>query len=81
LNSGSGGRYNSNSPDLNKKVAIFQAETLVYVRIIDVDDNQPVFESLSYDIGVNADTPVLAKVAKITAADADVGRNQEIYYR
>lgn len=73
----SSGNINSGT----KKTPLLQAETLVYIRIIDVDDNQPVFESLSYDIGVNADTPVLAKVAKITAADADVGRNQEIYYR
>jgi len=40
-----------------------------------------VFESPTYDIGVNEDAPVLSKVAKINAADADVGKNSEIYYR
>ncbi|XP_035710399.1 fat-like cadherin-related tumor suppressor homolog isoform X3 [Folsomia candida] len=66
--------------DKNGGIILTSAETTVFVRVIDVDDNQPVFESQTYDIGVNEDAPILSKVAKISAADADIGRNSEIYY-
>ena len=45
------------------------------------DDNVPFLEKASYDVSVIEDIPILAKITKIVAVDADVGRNQEIYYR
>lgn len=53
----------------------------MYLTVIFFSFSQPVFESQTYDIGVNEDAPILSKVAKISAADADIGRNSEIYYR
>ncbi|CAG7823399.1 unnamed protein product [Allacma fusca] len=61
-------------------VAILEATAIVYIRIIDLDDNNPIHEYSDYDIVVNEDATILSRVTKITAADADIGRNQEIYY-
>jgi len=60
---------------------ISETHTILFIMVEDIEDNTPVFESSAYDVRVNEDAPVLSKVTKITASDADSGRNQEIYYR
>ncbi|KAI1888894.1 hypothetical protein AGOR_G00173460 [Albula goreensis] len=55
--------------------------TSVTVTLTDVNDNPPRFSRKSYQYTVPESQPVASVVAKIKAADADVGSNAEMDYR
>ncbi|XP_041100351.1 cadherin-7-like [Polyodon spathula] len=55
--------------------------TSVTVTLTDVNDNPPRFTRKSYQYNVPESLPVVSVVAKIKAADADVGPNAEMDYR
>ncbi|MGH0168401.1 UNVERIFIED_CONTAM: hypothetical protein FKN15_054902 [Acipenser sinensis] len=55
--------------------------TSVTVTLTDVNDNPPRFARKSYQYNVPESLPVVSVVAKIKAADADVGPNAEMEYR
>ncbi|XP_058876335.1 cadherin-7-like [Acipenser ruthenus] len=55
--------------------------TSVTVTLTDVNDNPPRFARKSYQYNVPESLPVVSVVAKLKAADADVGPNAEMEYR
>ncbi|KAJ8418744.1 hypothetical protein AAFF_G00002430 [Aldrovandia affinis] len=55
--------------------------TSVTVTLTDVNDNPPRFSRKSYQYTVPESQPVASVVARIKAADADVGSNAEMDYR
>ncbi|XP_066580072.1 cadherin-7a [Amia ocellicauda] len=55
--------------------------TSVTVTLTDVNDNPPRFSRKSYQYNVPESLPAASVVAKIKAADADVGPNAEMEYR
>ncbi|XP_051785278.1 LOW QUALITY PROTEIN: cadherin-7-like [Erpetoichthys calabaricus] len=55
--------------------------TSVTVTLSDVNDNPPRFPRKSYQYNIPESLPAVSVVAKIKAADADVGPNAEMEYR
>ncbi|KAH9487879.1 long-chain fatty acid transporter fat1 [Bulinus truncatus] len=56
------------------------AETTVDIRVEDVNDNAPVFGSLSYTHTVSESTNIGTRVLTVNATDADSGANAVIYF-
>ncbi|KAL1114861.1 hypothetical protein AAG570_007685 [Ranatra chinensis] len=63
-----------------KKSPLAEAETTVVVRIIDTNDLNPLFYPTEFEEVVPEDTPLHRSVLAVSADDADLGRNGEIYY-
>ncbi|XP_060132979.1 cadherin EGF LAG seven-pass G-type receptor 2 isoform X2 [Zootoca vivipara] len=53
----------------------------VYITVLDVNDNPPVFEQDEFDIFVEENSPIGLVVARITASDPDEGTNAQIMYQ
>ncbi|XP_014253016.1 cadherin-87A [Cimex lectularius] len=60
---------------------VFNDTTSVDITVLDVNNNNPVFEQAEYNINVLEDTPIGSSVAKVVAHDADTGINAEVLYR
>lgn len=56
------------------------ADTELAVTVTDVNDLSPLFYPTEYDVTVPEDAAPHASVARLTAEDADLGLNGEIYY-
>uniref|UniRef100_A0AAY4DS48 Cadherin-23 n=1 Tax=Denticeps clupeoides TaxID=299321 RepID=A0AAY4DS48_9TELE len=56
------------------------AELPVYLRIIDINDNNPIFKQPSYQKSVLEDTPLGTIIVSVTATDADSGLFSVIEY-
>ncbi|XP_029464800.1 cadherin-23 isoform X2 [Rhinatrema bivittatum] len=56
------------------------AEVPVYLQIVDINDNNPIFTQASYQRPVFEDLPLGTIILKITATDADSGRFALIQY-
>ncbi|KFQ25395.1 Cadherin-23, partial [Merops nubicus] len=56
------------------------AEIPVYLQIVDVNDNNPVFSQPSYQKAVFEDVPLGTVILRVTATDADSGRFALIQY-
>jgi len=56
------------------------ARAEVVVNVVDVNDLSPLFDVLEYHVTVPENTSLHHSVAKVTASDADVGVNGEVYY-
>lgn len=50
------------------------------IRIVDENDNAPVFTKTSYNITVQEDAGVGTSIAQITATDRDIGQNSNLLY-
>ncbi|XP_064610099.1 protocadherin Fat 1-like isoform X2 [Liolophura sinensis] len=57
-----------------------EAVTEVKIWVEDANDLSPLFEPREYDVVVNENAALHSSVAQVTASDADVGVNGEIYY-
>ncbi|XP_049865459.1 fat-like cadherin-related tumor suppressor homolog [Pectinophora gossypiella] len=57
-----------------------EADTVVLVTVTDVNDLSPLFYPTEYEVTVPEDVTVHSSVARVTAEDADLGINGEIYY-
>ncbi|XP_077465395.1 protocadherin Fat 2 [Stigmatopora argus] len=57
-----------------------RAKTKVFVQILDTNDLKPLFEPSSYNVDIREDAPLQFSLARVTAADADMGSNAEFYY-
>lgn len=57
-----------------------EADTALAVSVADENDLSPLFYPTEYEALVPEDTPLHASIARVTAEDADVGINGEIYY-
>ncbi|XP_057205137.1 protocadherin alpha-C2-like isoform X3 [Triplophysa rosa] len=52
----------------------------INVRVLDTNDNVPVFDSSVYKVKLKENSPVGALVIKLNATDRDEGSNGEVYY-
>lgn len=72
------------TPEINLTIrandGIRYGTTKVTVKIIDINNNAPVFEKPSYAATINEDTPLLTSVLRVRATDKDLGTNGGIYY-
>lgn len=64
----------------DKRKYVLEADTLVDVTVLDTNDLNPLFYPTEYEALVPEDTPLHQSILKVTAEDADLGRNGEIYY-
>ncbi|XP_041662171.1 protocadherin-8 isoform X2 [Cheilinus undulatus] len=53
---------------------------LVYIKVLDFNDNSPTFEHSSFKVELNEDSPVGHRVLKVHAFDPDAGENGEVIY-
>ncbi|KAM4033934.1 cadherin-23 isoform 2-T3 [Anomaloglossus baeobatrachus] len=53
----------------------FSATTVVEIRVLDINDNDPVLLNLPLNITISENTVVSTPITKILASDADTGRN------
>ncbi|OQR69060.1 cadherin-related tumor suppressor-like, partial [Tropilaelaps mercedesae] len=56
------------------------ATATVYINVVDVNDNAPVFDPLSYAAELAEDAPLGSQVVKVHATDLDAGLNGDITY-
>uniref|UniRef100_A0A4W5PG36 FAT atypical cadherin 1 n=1 Tax=Hucho hucho TaxID=62062 RepID=A0A4W5PG36_9TELE len=57
-----------------------QASTRVVINVIDVNNNAPVFQQLSYKGNVNENVPVGTSILTVSASDMDEGENGYVTY-
>lgn len=57
-----------------------EADTTVVVEVTDENDLSPLFYPTQYEALVAEDTPLHSSIARVSAEDADLGINGEIYY-
>ncbi|XP_045763036.1 fat-like cadherin-related tumor suppressor homolog isoform X2 [Maniola jurtina] len=57
-----------------------EADTVVAVQVTDENDLSPLFYPTEYEAVVREDAPLHSSVARVSADDADLGVNGEIYY-
>lgn len=62
------------------KLVVLDAETTVIVTVLDTNDLNPLFYPTEYKETVTEDTPLHRSILRVSAEDADLGRNGEIYY-
>ncbi|XP_068114331.1 cadherin-23 isoform X3 [Hyperolius riggenbachi] len=53
----------------------FSSTVVVEVRVLDINDNDPVLLNLPLNITISENTPVSTPITRILASDADAGRN------
>ncbi|XP_040418742.1 cadherin-23 isoform X6 [Cygnus olor] len=53
----------------------------VYVTVLDVNDNRPIFLQSSFEASVPEDTPAASSIVQVKATDADEGVNGRVWYR
>lgn len=73
-----------NAPEITLTVRAFDGKrfgtTKVTINVLDVNNNNPVFDTDSYSATINEDTPLMTSVLRVRATDKDVGTNGGIYY-
>ncbi|XP_065699325.1 cadherin-23 isoform X7 [Patagioenas fasciata] len=53
----------------------------VYVTVLDVNDNRPIFLQSSYEVSIPEDIPAASSIVQVKATDADEGVNGRVWYR
>lgn len=62
------------------KMSVMEADTTVVVKVLDTNDLNPLFYPTEYEATVPEDTPLHRSILRVSAEDADLGKNGEIYY-
>lgn len=57
-----------------------KAQTTLVISVLDVNDLQPLFDPVFYNVTVSEDVPLHHSIVQISATDGDEGINAEIYY-
>lgn len=73
-------RAQASFQDERKRTHQLEANTSVFVSITDTNDLNPLFYPMEYEATIDEDTPLHKSFLRVTAEDADYGRNGEIYY-
>ncbi|KAL9905398.1 fat-like cadherin-related tumor suppressor homolog isoform X2 [Glossina fuscipes] len=58
----------------------YETDCLMHVQVLDRNDLSPLFFPIEYSVTVTEDLPIHSNIIKVTAEDADLGINGEIYY-
>ncbi|KAK8777746.1 hypothetical protein V5799_020911, partial [Amblyomma americanum] len=53
----------------------------LFIRVLDVNDNAPLFEKSAYNFVINEDAPNGTSVARLRASDRDQGPNAELHFQ
>ncbi|XP_017121894.1 fat-like cadherin-related tumor suppressor homolog isoform X1 [Drosophila elegans] len=64
----------------NRNVSSYDTETNIHIKVLDRNDLSPLFYPTQYTVVIPEDTPKYQSILKVTADDADLGINGEIYY-
>uniref|UniRef100_A0A7I4YD34 Cadherin domain protein n=1 Tax=Haemonchus contortus TaxID=6289 RepID=A0A7I4YD34_HAECO len=56
------------------------AQTVVAIRVDDINDCAPIFVGLPYDVVVSSDSPIGEKILAVKAIDKDIGMNGIVRY-
>ncbi|XP_058985182.1 fat-like cadherin-related tumor suppressor homolog isoform X2 [Musca domestica] len=59
---------------------LHEAECTINLQVLDRNDLNPLFYPTEYSVTIFEDVPVHSSILKVTAEDADLGINGEIYY-
>jgi hypothetical protein len=57
-----------------------QTQQLINIKILDINDNSPIFEQSYYHFTVREDMPLDTLIGKVIAQDKDIGENGEIIF-
>ncbi|CAH1738811.1 unnamed protein product [Aphis gossypii] len=68
------------SKDKKKNSISLELHTSLVVSVLDTNDLSPLFYPVVYEETIPEDTPLHSSVLKVSAEDADIGMNGEIYY-
>lgn len=63
-----------------KGKTLYETDTKIHVTVTDTNDLSPLFYPTEYSITIPEDTPLHKSILRVTAEDADLGINGEIYY-
>nr|CAD7448921.1 unnamed protein product [Timema bartmani] len=66
--------------DGKNKLSVLEADSTIVVVVLDTNDLKPLFYPTEYEQTVPEDTPLHKSILRVSAEDADLGRNGEIYY-
>lgn len=58
----------------------YEVDGMVHVDVLDRNDLSPLFYPTFYTVTISEDIPIHRSILKVTAEDADLGINGEIYY-
>ncbi|XP_016955474.1 fat-like cadherin-related tumor suppressor homolog isoform X1 [Drosophila biarmipes] len=63
-----------------RNISSYETEANIHIRVLDRNDLSPLFYPTQYTVVIPEDTPKYQSILKVTADDADLGINGEIYY-
>uniref|UniRef100_A0A914HYR1 Uncharacterized protein n=1 Tax=Globodera rostochiensis TaxID=31243 RepID=A0A914HYR1_GLORO len=63
-----------------KRANTMEASTTIHLRVLDENDNPPMFKELAYRLDIEDDVPLNARLLRVEAFDADEGLNGALYY-
>lgn len=63
-----------------KNKIVLEADTILDVKVLDTNDLSPLFYPTEYTVVVPEDTQLHRSILRVTAEDADLGVNGDIYY-
>lgn len=66
-------------PELKQKYS-YEDECKIYLQVLDRNDLSPLFYPTEYSVTIPEDLPIHSSIIKVSAEDADLGLNGEIYY-
>ncbi|XP_075902689.1 protocadherin alpha-8-like [Nelusetta ayraudi] len=55
-------------------------EMTVFIKVLDVNDNAPIFSKDIYSVSLPENSPIGTTVVQVNATDVDEGQNGEVYY-
>ncbi|KAM7357712.1 FAT atypical cadherin kugelei isoform 3-T4 [Cochliomyia hominivorax] len=64
----------------NKQKYSYEDECKMYLQVLDRNDLSPLFYPTEYFVTTTEDLPIHSSILSVTAEDADLGLNGEIYY-
>ena len=74
-------RYSLEIEAINQRLPDQPVTKIIYVNVVDENDNWPIFEQNFYNVTLPEDLPVSSHIIKVSATDADTGDNALIKYR
>ena len=74
-------RYSLEIEAINQRLPDQPVTKIIYVNVVDENDNWPIFNQNFYNVTLPEDLPVASHIIKVSATDADIGDNALIKYR
>ena len=68
------------TPQFKLNISNSQGYLDLDVKVLDINDNPPVFDQTEYQVNVNESVPIGTSLAQVRAKDADEGKNAQLSY-